>query len=768
MRPLYAATSEGHFVDRTIGKLTDLEKGTQVANAVATGIEYLVLAAVFVVPILMLLGGLRSRKAVNILGGVAATAGVVWYRSIGDWDQRQNSILDKWQIPVGDWVEQITVWVDLNMKETLDVIKWPFHTMLKIVVDDWLLGLSWLTVCVAVLIAGWAFRGLKVGIGSFLGLTICGLLGEEYWKETARTIGFIAVAVILCVMIGIPVGVACGRMDGVWRVVRPILDAMQVVHSFVYMLPFVFFFGVGFVSATMVTMVFALPPLIRLTNLGIRQVPEDVVEAARAYGASERRVLTDVQLPLARAALMTGINQTLLLAISMLGIAAIMGAGGLGRLLYRAIANQDIALAGSGGLAFFIVAVVLDRLTQPDDADRGGLFSRISGAWKNTRTPELLLQKAEEPADLGTDTNDGGLVAAMYEPLGNRERTAVGGAALGSIIALVGIFLPWNSGAGHISAYARYADESLTNQSFNGLAASGGSWFGVIILLFVIALAASLYASVFTPGQKSRWLGPDGATIFSVAALVVAICAILADPPIAASEFSRSSGVYVTLIGCILMAASSVLWVWNAPMGARRPLASGIRWGRLFGVAFSGLLIVIAGYSGWTFDTRADSVIGPELQVQLDDIVMQAEAAEASGDLALAGSLAAEFTALIAYAQRTGDVIHDGFNDEGAGLGWVALAIGLLTLLVAVPASGLISTDERFLYQWCSIVCGLGLGLLVLGIAWVATIARVAETNLVSGVGALFMMIAGVTSAASVRGTLSEFDRKQVYTEISS
>jgi len=768
VKPLYAATSEGHFVDRTVGKLTDLEKGTQVADAVANGIEYLVLAAVFVIPILMLLGGLRSRKAASILGGVAATAGVVWYRSVGDWDQRQNTILDKWQIPVGDWVEQITVWVDLNMKETLDVIKWPFHTMLKIVVDEWLLGLSWLTVCLAVLIAGWAFRGLKVGIGSFLGLTICGLLGEEYWKETARTLGFIAVAVILCVMIGIPVGVACGRVDGVWRIVRPILDAMQVVHSFVYMLPFVFFFGVGFVSATMVTMVFALPPLIRLTNLGIRQVPEDVVEAARAYGASERRVLTDVQLPLARAALMTGINQTLLLAISMLGIAAIMGAGGLGRLLYRAIANQDIALAGSGGLAFFIVAVVLDRLTQPDDADRGGLFSRISNAWKNTKTPELLLQKAEEPTDPGIDIDDGELVAAMYEPLGNRERTAVGGAALGSIIALVGIFLPWNSGAGHISAYARYADESLTNQSFNGLAASGGSWFGVMILLFVIALAASLYASVFTPGQKSRWLGPDGATIFSVAALVTAICAILADPPSVASEFSRSSGVYVTLIGCILMAAASVLWVWNAPMAARRPLASGIRWGRLFGVAFSGLLIVIAGYSGWTFDTRADSVIGPELQVQLDDIVMQAEAAEAAGDLALAGSLAAEFTALIAYAQRTGDVINDGFEDEGAGLGWVALAVGLFTLLVAVPASGLISRDEKFLYQWCSIVCGLGLGVLVLGIAWVGTIARVAETNLVSGVGALFIIFAGVTSAGSVRGTLSEFDRKQVYEDVSS
>ena len=764
MRTLFAASADGHFVDRTVGKLTDLDTGDQVADAVATGVEYFALIAVFAIPILMLLGGLRSRKAASITGGVIATAGVLWYRSIGDWDQRQNSILDKWQIPVGDWVEQVTVWVDLNMKETLDVIKWPFHTMLKIIVDEWLLGLSWMTVCLAALFAGWAFRGLQVGVGSFLGLTICGLLGEEYWKETSRTIGFIAVAVILCVIIGIPVGVACGRVDGVWRVVRPVLDAMQVVHSFVYMLPFVFFFGVGFVSATMVTMVFALPPLIRLTNLGIRQVPEDVVEAARAYGASERRVLTDVQLPLARAALMTGINQTLLLAISMLGIAAIMGAGGLGRLLYRAIANQDIALAGSGGLAFFIVAVVLDRLTQPDDSDGGGLFRRISAAWKNTKTPELLLPNSQDQDPPNkTQTDDEADQEALYEPLRSAERSGVTVAALGAIATLLGVLLPWNGGSGHISAYARYADESLTNQTFNGLAASGGSWFGILIVICTLALAGSLYATVRSPGQRNRWLGPDGATVFSVAALVTAVCALLASPPSVASEFSRSYGVYVTLVGCILMAAGSVLWVWNAPMGARRPLASGIRWGRLFGVCFAGLLIVIAGYSGWTFDTRADSVIGPELRVQLDDIVMQAEAAEAAGDLALAGSLAAEFTALIAYAQRTGDVIHDGYSGEGAGLGWVALMIGALTLLVAIPASGVMSGDEDFLYRWCSIMCGLGLGLFLLGIAWVGTISRVAETNLVSGVGALFILFAGVTNAASARGTLAEFDRKQVY-----
>jgi len=756
------AESTGHFVDRAVGKVTDLETGDKVADAVASAVEFVAVIGVFAIPILILLGSARRRRIVAAVGGASGLLAVIWYRSTGDWDQRQNNVLDKWQIPVGDWVEQITVWVDLNMKETLAVIKWPFQTMLEVVVDDWLLGLSWMTVCLAALVAGWAFRGLQVGVGSFLGLTICGLLGEEYWKETARTIGFIAVAVILCVIIGIPTGVACGRMDGVWRIVRPLLDAMQVVHSFVYMLPFVFFFGVGFVSATMVTMVFALPPLIRLTNLGIRQVPDDVVEAARAYGASERRVLTDVQLPLARAALMTGINQTLLLAISMLGIAAIMGAGGLGRLLYRSIANQDIALAGSGGLAFFIVAVVLDRLTQPDDSDRAGLFTRLASAWKNTKTPEALL-----PVNNGTSTapvaTDEEPDAARFEPIQSRERFAMFGVGIGAVIAVLGTILPWNSDTGHLSAYGRFADNDLMGQSFNGLSASGGSWFGIIILLCAVAVGASLYSTALSPGERSRWLGPDGATVFGLASAVTALCALVAAAPDSATAFQRSSGIYVTLVGCLIMAGFSIFWVWHAPMGARRPLPSGINWGRMFGASFALLLIVIAGYSGWTFDTRAGSVIGPELQAELDVIEGQSKIAEEAGDLAKVGSLAAEYTALIAYAQRTGDIIYDGYTDEGAGLGWITLFLGLLTLGLAVPASGFFSQDELFLYKWCSIVCGLGLGLLLLGVAWVASISRVAETNLVSGVGVLFLLFAGVTTAASARGTLSEFDRKQVY-----
>ncbi|MGB0502353.1 MAG: ABC transporter permease, partial [Acidimicrobiales bacterium] len=231
---------------------------------------------------------------------------------------------DQYKVNFGEWADQSVDWIDINLEWLLNIIKWPFDFLLSNVVEGFLEQRGWWLIVLLMFFIGWAVRSFRVGLFALVALTFCAILGPGYWIETARTIGFIAVAVFLCVVIGIPVGIACGRIDPVWSVVRPVLDAMQVVHSFVYMLPFIFFFGIGEESATMVTMVFALPPLIRLTNLGIRQVPEDVVEASRAYGAPEYRVLTDVQIPLARPAIMTGVNQTLLLAISMLGIAAIM------------------------------------------------------------------------------------------------------------------------------------------------------------------------------------------------------------------------------------------------------------------------------------------------------------------------------------------------------------------------------------------------------------------------------------------------------------
>ena len=190
------------------------------------------------------------------------------------WD---NTILDQWEIPFGDWMDQSVDWIFNNLRGLLNAVAWPFDFLIDSFVNDFLAEISWIWVVLGMFLIASLARNVKVGAFVAVALTICGMLGNAYWVETARTIGFIGVAVLLCVLIGIPIGILSGRFDSVWRVVRPVLDAMQVVHSFVYMLPFIFFWGIGEVSSTMVTMIFALPPLIRLTNLGIRQVPDDVV-----------------------------------------------------------------------------------------------------------------------------------------------------------------------------------------------------------------------------------------------------------------------------------------------------------------------------------------------------------------------------------------------------------------------------------------------------------------------------------------------------------
>ena len=864
------ADESGHFFDRFVDTVTAPEAGDRIVDWVTTGIEWAFLLAIFIVPALLLFGGAIGRRYGLAAGGLVGLVVMWWYRvrpdevvssgthryitSDGPIDcrdavvdaegnliecssgvvaqVRQNTVLDNWQIPVGDWVEQVVFWVDNNMKATLDIIEWPFQTLLRVIVDDWLLQMSWLTVCFVVFLLGWFFRNFQVGFLAFVGLLICGLLGEAYWRETALTIGFIGVAVLLCVAVGIPIGVLCGRVDGAWKVVRPVLDAMQVVHSFVYMLPFIFFFGVGFVAATMVTMTFALPPLIRLTNLGIRQVPEDVVEASRAYGAPEWRVLTDVQLPLARPAIMTGLNQTLLLAISMLGIAAIMGAGGLGRLLFQAISNLDIAQAGSGGLAFFLVAVVLDRLSQPEAGDSGNLFTRIARAWRNRRTPEnLLTEPAEADASgSGPDAEEPDAPDEAFVGASSRERSAVIVTAVGALIALVALLLPWNVDAGLVSAYARSSDvdlrteecagnwvevrsldplaaegtelicdtsTSFVSNSFNGVSASGGSWFGIFL---AILSAAALFAALNTllrPGQGSRWLSAHGAVVFSLASLIPAVAYMFARPPDNVAElgiYSVGAGVYLAAVGSLIAAVGACVWVWSAPMTARRPLPANVGWGRLLGGSFAVLLLVMGGYAGWSFDTRAESVIDDELQAELDQIAAEgaaaaeaagiasiaADEAEAAGDLdraqemrseknrqlALEGVKAADIANKIAQAQRQGDIIHDGFESEGAGLGIWTLIAGIAALALSIPAIGLLGIDESFRYRWSTVVAGLGLGIAVVPLAWIITIVRVADTNFVSGVGAMFVLTAGVTLFAASRGTLAEFERNKIYGDI--
>jgi len=673
---------------------------------------------------------------------------------------RDNKLLDEWRIPFGDWAEQAVFWMDNNLQTLLDIANWPFERMISFLVRDILSNVSWVWVVLVMMIVATLVRNIKVGVFVGVSLFICGILGDVYWLETARTIGFVGVAVVLCVIVGIPIGIACGRFDGIWKVVRPVLDAMQVIHSFVYMLPFIFFWGIGEVSATMVTMVFALPPLIRLTNLGIRQVPADVVEASRAYGASERRVLFDVQIPLARPAIMTGINQTLLLSISMLGIAAIMGAGGLGRLLFQAINNQDVSQAAAAGLAFFLVAVVLDRMSQREETDSANLFRRIRLAWAHRRDPEVLLENQDASAVVKFKETH------RYAPVTAAERLPMVLALAGGALALLSVFLPWTADAGKMSAYGRWVDLStegeMAGMVFSGLHTSGGSWFGISILFFSIFAILAVIVGWARPGRGPRWLAADGAVIASLGILILAAAHLLARPGSAsitnALHPGTGLGVVLALAGGLAAVAGSIWWMWSADHTPLHPLRSEVAWGRLIGAGVAILVLVIGMFSGWSFDEREREIITPELQAQIDQLMWEAE--QPGADL---GAIATRLLVLRASAIRSERLVTDGLSSQGPGLGLWGLIVGALGFLASLPAVGLFGSHERRLWHWSTITAGLGMGTALIGFAWVFTHVRSADPNYLTGIGAFLTMSGGMFLVASNMSVLKEFRRAKVY-----
>ena len=230
-----------------------------------------------------------------------------------------------------------------------------------------------LIVLIFTVLAAW-LSGRWLAIGSFLSLLTIAGIGA--WPQAMTTLALVITSVFFCILIGLPTGIWLSRSDRALRIGRPILDAMQTTPAFVYLVPIVMLFGIGNVPGVVVTIIFALPPLIRLTNLGIRQVPEDLVEAANAFGASKTQLLLKVQLPLAMPTIMAGINQTLMLALSMVVIASMIAVGGLGQMVLRGIGRLDMGLAAVGGLGIVLLAIILDRMTQAMGArtqkDRNG------------------------------------------------------------------------------------------------------------------------------------------------------------------------------------------------------------------------------------------------------------------------------------------------------------------------------------------------------------------------------------------------------------
>ncbi|MGE4195336.1 MAG: ABC transporter permease [Pseudodesulfovibrio sp.] len=264
-------------------------------------------------------------------------------------------------IPLDTWVSDAVEWLVDNYREFFQMLKWPVEQLLN-GFEHGLNALHPLIIIAVVCFMAWKFSGKRLALFSLLSMLLVGFLG--LWEDTMITLAMVLSSVVICALLGIPLGIMSGRSDRFEAGLRPVLDAMQTTPAFVYLVPIVMLFSVGNVAGVLATIIFALPPIIRLTGLGIRQVHPELVEAAQAFGATRWQVLIKVQIPLALPTILAGLNQTIMMALSMVVIAALIGAGGLGSPVILGLNTLDIGRAVVGGVGIVLMAIVLDRITQ--------------------------------------------------------------------------------------------------------------------------------------------------------------------------------------------------------------------------------------------------------------------------------------------------------------------------------------------------------------------------------------------------------------------
>lgn len=264
-------------------------------------------------------------------------------------------------IHVGPIFEKMIDWLKDNINPVFEIIK-IINKFLVEGLENVLLFLPSIVIILLITLLAYKLSGKKVALFSFIGLMFIDSMG--LWNQTMQTLALVLIATFISLVMGVPLGIWAARHEKVNRVVRPILDFMQTMPAFVYLIPAVIFFGMGKVPGTIATVIFAMPPSVRLTNLGIRQVPEDVIEAAKSFGSTPKQMLYKVQLPIALPTILAGVNQTIMLSLSMVVIAAMIGAGGLGREVYNGITQMEVGVGFESGLAVVILAMVLDRITQ--------------------------------------------------------------------------------------------------------------------------------------------------------------------------------------------------------------------------------------------------------------------------------------------------------------------------------------------------------------------------------------------------------------------
>ena len=264
-------------------------------------------------------------------------------------------------IPLAEWIEgNIKEWL-FAQRPLFKKISAPIDTVLNSL-ETVLNFIPFPLVVIIFVFLAYRTNGIKFAIFSLISLIFIDLV--DLWSESMTTLAMIFTAVLFCMLIGIPLGILASRSNTFEIILRPVLDIMQTIPSFVYLIPVVMLFGVGLTPGVVATIIFALPPIIRLTNLGIRQVGKGFKEAGSSLGLTKFLILIKIEIPLSLKTIMAGVNQTLMLALSMVVIAALIGAGGLGLTVYIALGRLDVGSAVIGGTGIVILAIILDRITQ--------------------------------------------------------------------------------------------------------------------------------------------------------------------------------------------------------------------------------------------------------------------------------------------------------------------------------------------------------------------------------------------------------------------
>ncbi|WP_299348136.1 proline/glycine betaine ABC transporter permease [uncultured Maritalea sp.] len=264
--------------------------------------------------------------------------------------------------PLRVWMDEGLNWVVRNWGDGFEAAAYPLLVMLN-KIEDLLLAVPWWLIILALAaLAYGATRRFTLPAVVIIGLVFMGMM--ELWEDSVKTMALMISATVTAIIFSIPLGIVMARSTLVRKIVTPILDLMQTLPSFVYLIPTVMIFGPGKIPALLATIIYAAPPLVRLTDLGIRQVAENVLEAAQAFGASPSQRLFGVQIPLALPTILAGVNQTTMMALAMVVIASMIGAGGLGYQVLQGIGRLEVSRGVFAGLGIVVLAIIFDRITQ--------------------------------------------------------------------------------------------------------------------------------------------------------------------------------------------------------------------------------------------------------------------------------------------------------------------------------------------------------------------------------------------------------------------